>query len=1137
MIFSTPSMASHIPRPLILFVDDEPDVVDILARTFERTYDVLTATSAAEAMAILTTRPVDLLVTDQKMPDTSGIELVARAREKGADFTAILLTGYTDPQDLIDAINKGKVYRYVQKPWDVTDLMVTVKNAVDHHLLRKDRERLVVELKKRVDALNVLYEVSQSGGALSSYDAIIGRVVQSFSRIIPFDLGAALIAVDRTAPAMLKLDCQTEAGEGALLKAKELTLQAFKAATGDQLPEDRVVVRVTGRRSPPAVENFGPDFSRLSAPLYVDGRVAGIICLFAQKKDAFSGDDARLLELLANQTADAIRNLTAVLGGERKRMERMVECMADGVILTDARNEIVVMNAAARELLRIDSDEKATAKYLQEVLGFYPFDLVRGWEYGGTQILREEVKIFDRTLHSTVSPVTDGQGALHGVVVVLRDISEQKVLEERKEEFVSIISHELRTPLTSISGALDLVLNHIAGEINEKQQRYLAMAKDSCEKLNSIVDDLLDLSKFAKGKMRMTFEVVWMNELVRSAVDRYQAAALEKKIDLAVRLPEEPIKVLADPGRLTQVLNNLLTNAIKFTPTAGRIELDLYQPDDVKGFAAITCWNNGEAIGEADLERIFDKFEQARSVRTRTVRGTGLGLAICRSIVEAHGGSIWAESAEEGGARFVVVLPLEPAPEIVKGEVPEVKVIAPHGEHRACVLVVDDEPDVSFILKAMLLSRGHRVLAAATGDEALSLARRHRPDLVIVDVRMPVLDGFGLAEILRHDPETRGAQLLVMSGVDERDRAFKFGASAYLQKPLDTDRFLTTVDGLLAQNRGGRKAKVLVVDDDASIRAICCEVLQNLGYSMLEAGNLAAARLVIREEHPEVLLLDLLLPDGDGFALLEELKAERAASHMSVIFISAKGETAAKVRALKLGGDDYLVKPFDAIELAARVERVQRRKEAELGASPTTRLPGSAAIEREVVRRFEEKRPFSLCYLDLDNLKAYNDHYGYAKADGVVLQTGDLLREVIATHGGEGDFIGHIAGDDFVFITTPERSNTLCQTVIDAFDRIIPLYYDKGDRERGYIDAEDRYGQRRRFPVMSVSVVAVLNDGRYRQHSELARLAADLKKKAKALPGSKYLRSDTEAVMQSNTRVLRATTELLGDLPAAAKGS
>jgi CheY-like chemotaxis protein len=1113
------AMSSSESRSLILFVDDEPDVVEILARTFERTYDVLTAVSGGEALELLKARPVDVLVTDQRMPDMTGIELIARARKALVDITPILLTGYSDPADLVDAINLGHIYRYVTKPWDQNELMVTVKNAADHQRLRKERELLLGELSKRVDALNLLYEVSRSGAALSSYEAIIARVMEAFSKIIPFDLGASLVAVEPDQKAVLQLYCHGEGAEPDLLSAKEETLATWARVAGRRLPEDRVVTRILGQRAPAGSREDWAPRSRISATLTVDERPAGVIVLFSGREGFFAENDARLLDLLANQTAGAVRNLTVVLGAERRRMERMVECMADGVILTDARNELVVMNPAARALLKIDAPEKATARSLQEALGFYPFELVRGWEHGGAQLLREEVKIFDRVLHSTLSPVWDAQGALSGVVVVLRDITEQKQLEARKEEFVSIVSHELRTPLTAVSGALDLVLNNIAGEINDKQRRFLEMAKDSTDKLNAMVDDLLDLSKFARGKLRMSFEVVYLDELVRAAAERYGAAAEEKKLVLEVRLPQAPVKAVGDPTRLTQVLNNLLTNAIKFCCSGGRIELDLRRPDPIAGFAVVSCWNNGDPIAEADLERIFDKFEQGGSVRTRSVRGTGLGLAISRSIVEAHGGRIWAESADGRGARFVVVLPLEPTVEAVRVDEPRAAAKA-LPTRPGTVLVVDDEPDIAFTLKALLLARGHRVFAATRAEEAVALARHHRPEVIASDVRMPEVDGLALLEILRHDPDTRGAKVLLFSVFDERERAFKAGASAFLQKPLDLPRFLATVDGLLAQGRDGKpSATVLVVDDDAAIRAICSEVLTNIGYQVLAVASLDQARTALREKRPQMLLLDVLLPDGDGLEFLEEFNEERAARHLSVIFITALGETASKVRALRLGADDYLVKPFDALELAARVQTVLRRREAELGASPTTGLPGSAAIEREVMRRLEAQQAFALCYLDLDNLKAYNDHYGYAKADGVVQQTGDLLRQVV---GGAGEFVGHIAGDDFVFVASLERVDELCQQMVDAFDRLIPLYYDSEDRRRGFIEADDRFGQRRQFTIMGITVAAVVSNGQFKDHAEIARAAAGLKKRAKHLPGSKYARSDREEVRFSRSQQPRA---------------
>jgi DNA-binding response OmpR family regulator/signal transduction histidine kinase len=1095
-----------------LFVDDEADVLELLQKTFERRYEVLTAQGGEAALAILASRRVDLLVTDQKMPEMTGIELVAAARAVGHDVTAILLTGYTDPTDLIAAINKGQVYRYVTKPWDVNDLLITVKNAVEYTQLRRDKDRLIRQLAQRVDALSVMYEVTQTSGDAQSYDAIIDRVLTAVARVLPYDVGAALVAAEEGKSATLRLRCTGAVGEKALVGIQDAVLAAYRKQSGLLLKEDRVITRVTGAAKDDApAAGWG---SELCVPLKLAGETVGTIALFSTRAQVYGADDGPLLDALANQTAAAIQAVRAAEQEARLRIERMVTSMSDGVLLTDEKNEIVVMNPAARALLRLGEDPReSTAKHLQESLGFYPFELVRGWEYGGAQVVSEELQLFDKTVQSVITPVADARGVLHGVCVVLRDITEQKQLEERKDEFVSIISHELRTPLTSITGALDLVLNRLAGSVNEKQHRYLSMAKDSTEKLNTIVDDLLDLSKFAKGRLRMSFELTYLDELVNKALEKYGPALTEKRITVDLELPEKPIRALVDPNRLHQVLNNLLTNSVKFTPEDGKVRLQLKVAPGMPGFVSLSCWNSGEPISDADLERIFDKFEQARSARTRTVRGTGLGLAICRNIVEAHGGHIWAEPCGEG-ARFVVVLPFEPAPALLLPDETPKQVPTYSGPPRK-ILLVEDEPELAYILKSLLLSRPYQVLLAQNADEALSVARRQRPDLILLDVHLPDVDGLRLMEILQHDPVTRNAAMVAISGSDERTRALRGGANAFLQKPLQTDSFLATVDGLARGPDGRQKGSVLVVDDDEKIAAICGEVLANLGFEVRIAGTLEQARQRIGEKRPDLLLLDVQLPDGDGLSFLEALKAERASSQLGVIFISAKTDTAAKVRALKLGGDDYLTKPFDALELGARVESVLRRRNQEMGTSPTTQLPGSGAIEREVQRRLRERSAFAFCYLDLDNLKAYNDFYGFAKADGVVRQTGDLLREVVAQHGLTTDFIGHVAGDDFVFIADVTSVDALCQRIIEAFDRLIPLYYDKGDRQRGYIEAEDRYGQRRRFPLMSVSIAAVMCDGRTMDHAELANQAAELKKRAKAVPGSVYLRSDRELTTRS----------------------
>jgi signal transduction histidine kinase/DNA-binding response OmpR family regulator len=1082
---------------VILFVDDEPEVLALLRRTFPAAdgYESLTARTGEEALRILGERAVDLLVTDQRMPRMTGIELVERARRARPDLCAILLTAYTDPREVVDAINRGEVYRYVVKPWESADLRQTVLRALEQVQLKRERERLLAETERRLAALEAASEIAREVGAAEGHARLLERVVERLPRVVPCDVAAAVLAPPG-GPATLIIHPVTELGEAALLRVKEDALAAFRGATGEPLDEARLEVRVTGRGAGGGDGRRAAAFaSRLTLPVSPCGATGGVVLVESVAPDAFGPGDARVLDVLVNEVAGALRALAERIAGERERLARVVECMADGLLYASGGDEVVA-NPAARRMLGAPLDGPLHAAWLKEKLGFYPFDLVRGHADAGGAYVTEEVAIGERVLASTVSAVKERSGRTAGVAVALRDVTEQKRLEERKEEFVQVMSHELRTPLTSIAGALDLVLRGLAGPVEPKQERYLRLARESSEKLNAVVDDLLDVARLAKGKLRMQPEVVFLDELVRSTLDRYHAAAAERGQELAVEGADEPVRLLADGARLGQVLSNLLTNAVKFTPDNGVIRVSVLRSPALPGVAGFSVWNGGEGIPEADLERIFEKFEQARTERTRRVRGTGLGLAISRGIVEAHGGSIWAESAAGAGARFVAVLP--EAPPAAPPERPPLAADAP-------VALVVDEPVASLLVAGVLRGAGIPCHRAATAEDAVALARLHRPRLVVWDPLLPALRGVPLAAILRHDADTRRAAVLAVCPPAGRELAFRAGADVVVEKPASPAALADAAAALVRQGRPAG-ARVLVVDDDAAIRAICGEVLRAHGYEVEEADRCAAACRAVAERRPDVVLLDVQLPDGDGFSLLEALSAARAAEPFATVFLSARGEIGDKVRGLRLGADDYLTKPFDAQELVARVDAVLRRREAALHASPTTRLPGGRAIDEEVERRLQAGLPFALSYVDLDNLKAYNDTYGYAKADGVLLQTAGILRDLVAARGGEGAFLGHVGGDDFVLLTAPDRAGPVCAEAIAAFDRVIPLYYDREDRERGYIEAADRYGTRRRFPMLSMSVATVVAPpGRFHQHADLARAAAEVKQRAKRIAGSVHV--------------------------------
>jgi signal transduction histidine kinase/DNA-binding response OmpR family regulator len=790
--------------------------------------------------------------------------------------------------------------------------------------------------------------------------------------------------------------------------------------------------------------------------------------------------------------------------GLYERLRTAVEVMADGAILADTTTGEVVINQAARQMLGIPCDEPVNTTYLKDVVGFYPFDLAAGAPDG--QPVREEVRIGERVLHSVVTPLRE-QGASVGAIVVLRDLGDTADVARRRAEFAQVMSHELRTPLTSIAGALDIVLSGYAGPLSDRQLRYVDMARQAATRMNQLVDQLLDLARAQAGSITVAAAPVQLDRLAREVIDRYRGAAASKQLTIVLGASAEDISIVGDPERLSQVLGNLITNAIRFAPSGGIIDVQVFGPPLSEDAVGVSVANSGEPIAPEDRERIFEPF----SASSRRVGGTALGLSISRTIIEAHGGRIWVESGAEG-TKFVFTLPVSAA----KAEKVEQPTDHPPrrrglGEN-SCALVVDDDPRRALLLKGLLMSLTDRVLVANDVDGALATARTEHPALAVVAGGMQ--DALALLAILDHDPDTHKTAVMVVGDSERRSDMLAAGADDLLEFPIQPAAFRDACLRLV--DSGRREApRVLIVDDDPSIRLICREVLELGGYQVRDAGSATAALTEARRFRPDMIVLDVLMPGIDGYRTAEMIRADPAIGMAPIMFLSARGDTADKVRAFRSGAEDYMVKPFDAAELLARVGKALDRQARELGASPTTQLPGADAIQAEIERRLHAGDTTAVaCYLDLDNLKAFNDYYGYAKANAVIRQTGDVIRYVVQRAGSPGDFIGHIAGDDFVFITSGERADDVCRQICERFDSLIKLYYDPGDRERGYIETKDRFGVQRKFPIMSVSIAAI-SLSRSKSYAGLAELAAVGKRTAKGIPGSSYVRDGETMVTDS----------------------
>jgi len=296
---------------------------------------------------------------------------------------------------------------------------------------------------------------------------------------------------------------------------------------------------------------------------------------------------------------------------------------------------------------------------------------------------------------------------------------------------------------------------------------------------------------------------------------------------------------------------------------------------------------------------------------------------------------------------------------------------------------------------------------------------------------------------------------------------------------------------------------VLVVDDDTTLREIIGTNLQLGGFDVLSAPDGPSALALLDERLPDVVVLDVVMPLMDGYATLGRIRRHATASHIPVIVLTGGGaDTNEPVKSLEAGADDFIAKPFSPQEMLARVRAKVRRANVDSSLQPLTRLPGNIAIEHEVRRRFETREPWAVIYADLDNFKAFNDHYGFVRGDDAIRLVATTMSDAIKHSGTDSDFLGHIGGDDFIIVTSPQRAEQLARTVADTFDSDVLALYDAADRAKGWIAAKDRRGNNVRFPLMSLSLAIVTQSPRIRSYQSIGEVAAELKSFAKRQTGS-----------------------------------
>jgi signal transduction histidine kinase/DNA-binding response OmpR family regulator len=488
---------------------------------------------------------------------------------------------------------------------------------------------------------------------------------------------------------------------------------------------------------------------------------------------------------------------------------------------------------------------------------------------------------------------------------------------QHKSDFLASMSHELRTPLNAVIGFSEVLLERMFGELNDRQADYVQDILDAGRHLLALLNDVLDLSKVEAGRMELEVTTFPAVDAIHGVLALVRERAAQHGVELRFDPAEAPTHITADELRIKQVLLNVIGNAVKFTPEGGSVTLRAWTEGPE---VLITVTDTGIGVAEADRSRIFDSFQQGTRSASSS-EGTGLGLTLTRRIVELHGGRMWLDSELGVGSTFGLALPRQVQEHHPVESWSDLAV--PDG--RRSVVVIEDDPSSAELVGVHLTAAGLRPVTVRTGEEGLAAIRALRPTAVVLDIHLPGMDGWDVLSVIKADPQLASTPVVVVSVLPERGRGFALGAADYLVKPVSKEGLLGAVWRAVAErvDRSGARRDVVVIDDDPAALDLVRATLEPRGWTVTTCTGGAEALSVIRSVNPSIVLVDLLMPDVDGFEVVDALRADPRTAATPVVVLTAKSLTARDRQRLQ-GRIEFVASKgeLDLSWLAARLTEV-----------------------------------------------------------------------------------------------------------------------------------------------------------------------------------------------------------------------
>jgi PAS domain S-box-containing protein len=614
--------------------------------------------------------------------------------------------------------------------------------------------------------------------------------------------------------------------------------------------------------------------------LLPDGRVRWAFACGAAER----GSDGKVFQITGVvQDISEMREAELALERKEQELRQITNAVPAAITYVDKNERIQFSNKAMSQLMGL-GPEQVVGKKLAEVFSDKTYQFLR--PHIQRALAGVEAR-YERTheagtgavdLSVTYVPRFDEHGAPMGFYTLASDVTELKKLDRMKSEFVSTVSHELRTPLTSIRGSLGLLAGGVAGTLPDKARGLIEIARNNCERLVRLINDILDMEKIESGKMTFNLQPLDLMALVDQAMKANEGFAMHHGVRLQTVAQVYGARVSGDSDRLIQVLTNLISNACKFSPRDGSVDIAVSRRGERLRVEVI---DHGPGISEEFRRRIFQKFSQSNASDAKEKGGTGLGLSISKAIVERLGGEIGFNSEPGQGSSFFFELP-----ELRESLAQEPRAEEPaDADHRARVLICEDEADVAKLLQMVLANAGFASDVAASAAEARALLGQRRYAALSLDLRLPDENGLQLLKSLRQDPQLSTLPVVVVSAEAEEGKLSmskeNLGVGDWLSKPIDEQRLIGSLRRALGP--GGAK-RVLHVENDADVRNVVAGFGQGVAQ-FVGVETLAQARAQLAESAFDLVLLDLGLPDGSGWELLPVI--DRVRPRPQVIVFSA----------------------------------------------------------------------------------------------------------------------------------------------------------------------------------------------------------------------------------------------------------